>query len=230
MEFQGFLTRALAPLLGFSLPLNTPSQSDTPPFDPSTATLESLRRLLADETVTSAFLVEQYLAQIEDHNAHTITITASKADLIEQARCLDDERMDGHVRGCMHGIPVLVENIQRIGPTLLSELLTKAGMILIARITPSPLMNSENDTHQIPTNTSPALFLPLTITHSVNSPLIQQASCLGLCVMSSTTSSYGAIAKTVQDLMDVMAVLTNEGNSAPLWGNSVSQILDSCRT
>jgi hypothetical protein len=219
MPSLGSLTRTLAFILGYTLPLNLPS-SGTPPFNPSTATLTDLRRLLKAETVTSAFLVEQYLAQIENHNAHTITITAPKADLIEQARCLDDERMDGYVRGRMHGIPVLVENIQRTEPTSLSELLTKAGMILIARITPSPLMNSENDTHQIPTNTSPTLFLPLTITHSVNSPLIQQAGSLGLCVLHPTTSSYGAIARTAQDLVDVMGVLTNEGNSAPLWGNS----------
>ena len=55
--------------------------------------------------------MKQYLAQIKKHNkkgTHAVSTTAPKEDLIERARYLDGERMDGHVRGPLHGIPVLV--------------------------------------------------------------------------------------------------------------------------
>lgn len=55
--------------------------------------------------------MEQYLAQMKKHNkkgTHAVSITAPKEDLIERARYLDGEKMDGHVRGPLHGIPVLV--------------------------------------------------------------------------------------------------------------------------
>lgn len=107
----GALTRAIASFLSYRMALDIPSESNIP-FDPLTATVADLRRLLANETVPSAFLMEQYLAQIKKHNqegTHAVSITAPKEDLIEWARYLDGERMDGHVRGPLHGISVLVE-------------------------------------------------------------------------------------------------------------------------
>ncbi|KAL2038642.1 hypothetical protein N7G274_008690 [Stereocaulon virgatum] len=59
MPYPGTLTRSIASFRGYTLPLNLPFEGN-PPFDPSTATLPDLRRrLLSNENVTSAFLVEQ---------------------------------------------------------------------------------------------------------------------------------------------------------------------------
>ena len=93
----GALTRDIASFLSYRMALDIPSDSNIP-FDPLTATVADLRRLLANETVPSALVMEQYLAQIKKHNqegTHGVSITAPKEDLIEWARYLDGERMNG---------------------------------------------------------------------------------------------------------------------------------------
>ena len=74
----------------------------------------SLQKRLEAKSLTSVELVETCLAQIESHdrqgvNLRAITAIAPLDTLRERARQLDKERSSGHVRSCLHGIPLLVK-------------------------------------------------------------------------------------------------------------------------
>jgi amidase len=59
----------------------------------------------------SAYLINVYLAQIQEHNSYlkAVIVTAPKSKLLEQAKSLDSERSKGKVRSALHGIPILVK-------------------------------------------------------------------------------------------------------------------------
>ena len=225
MQSLGALTRGIASLLGYTVALPIPTEGNGP-FDPLTATAADLRRFLAEETVSSVFLVEQYLTQIEAYNKkeeiNAVILSASREDLIERARCLDDERADGHVRGRMHGIPVLVESHQ---DDAVLDVLTKAGVIVIGRIVISSIATSseddETDTHAV--YSFPGLvatgLTPIIIVVSDINGCISQRGWYGMEAQktSDTTPRLGATAKTPQDVADMMEILTGvtKGRSAP---------------
>lgn len=67
--------------------------------------------LLESGKVTSLDLVGRYVAQIQRHDSklHAMIQTTS-IDLLEQtARSLDQERVDGKIRGPLHGIPITIK-------------------------------------------------------------------------------------------------------------------------
>ncbi|HEY3815114.1 MAG TPA: amidase [Caulobacteraceae bacterium] len=85
---------------------------------------KSIAQLQADLTagrVTSEALVRAYLARIEklDRNGPKLqAVLALNPDALADARKLDAERRAGHVRGPLHGIPVLIkDNIETADPT-----------------------------------------------------------------------------------------------------------------
>lgn len=74
----------------------------------------TLQTKLESGAITSAELVEQYLAQIEKHNKHGLSLNALIAItprqlLLTRAAELDKERNEGKVRSKLHGIPILVK-------------------------------------------------------------------------------------------------------------------------
>ena len=84
---------------------------------------KSIAQLQADltaERVTSEQLVRAYLARIErlDRNGPKLqSVLALNPDALADARKLDAERRAGHVRGPLHGIPVLIkDNIETADP------------------------------------------------------------------------------------------------------------------
>ena len=79
-----------------------------------TATVTELRQLLAHCKVSSVDLVKGYLEQIDKHNhkgmrLNAVISIAPEKDILEQARALDLERVEGKIRGPMHGIPVIIK-------------------------------------------------------------------------------------------------------------------------
>lgn len=88
------------------------------PFDVLTTTATELGSFLSSGAVTSAQLVEVYLAEIDKHNGYlkAVIATAPKTSLVEKAKTLDNERSCGTVRSPLHGLPILV----KVWPTLIA--------------------------------------------------------------------------------------------------------------
>jgi amidase len=105
------------------------------PVDLTTATIPELQGGLAAGRFTSEQLTNAYLARIQEVNSrgpslHAVRVLDGSA--LAQARALDAERARGHVRGPMHGIPVLVkDNIDVKG------LPTTAGALALENSRPS---------------------------------------------------------------------------------------------
>jgi hypothetical protein len=86
-------------------------------FNPLTATVGDLQKLLESGSTTSVEVVETYLAQISKYNhagpkLNALISVAPRHVALQQALLLDAERAAGRVRGPLHGIPfVIKENI-----------------------------------------------------------------------------------------------------------------------
>ena len=101
----GAFTRMIAQIIGYTITNPDPIVT-LPPFDLSTATIPTLRRLLDRGRVSSGFLVEVYLDQVLRH--HFDIFTFEQGELMAQAHICDDTKARGHVVGPLGGIPVLV--------------------------------------------------------------------------------------------------------------------------
>src|SRR5437868_13358280 len=76
-------------------------------------TIEQLQARLASGALTARQLVEAYLERIEavDRGGPRLrSIIESNPDALEIADALDRERADGHVRGPLHGIPIVLKD------------------------------------------------------------------------------------------------------------------------
>jgi amidase len=74
------------------------------------ATVPELQNAMASGQLTSAQLVTGYLERIHSHNALLHSVIETNPDAISIAQQLDQERRSGHVRGPLHGIPVLIKD------------------------------------------------------------------------------------------------------------------------
>jgi amidase len=105
------------------------------PIDLERASIPQLRDALDARLITSEELVQAYLVRIRALNTHGPGLNAVRVltrDSLDQARQADQDRKKGHVRGPMHGIPVLVkDNIDVKG------LPTTAGALALADSYPS---------------------------------------------------------------------------------------------
>lgn len=90
-------------------------------LDLLTVTSTELQSLLDNRDVTSEYLVEAYLDQIQDQNHHGLELNAmisvAERKLIrETAKSLDWERQQGKIRSALHGIPITIKvTFSRIG-------------------------------------------------------------------------------------------------------------------
>jgi amidase len=82
-------------------------------FNVLTATAVDLQQLLQDRTVTSAQLVNEYVAQINQHEPtlNALIAVAPREVLVRTAESLDEERLSGHIRSPLHGIPIVLKVI-----------------------------------------------------------------------------------------------------------------------
>ena len=78
-------------------------------FDPLTATASNLQHLLSSGKLTSVELCQVYLDQILQHDHYLKAVLAVGPTALSQAAVLDEERLQGRVRGPLHGIPILVK-------------------------------------------------------------------------------------------------------------------------
>jgi amidase len=98
------------------------------------ATVLDLQRAMAARRLTSADLVNAYLARIRtfDHGPGELnSIRALNPHALAEARRLDAERRHHHVRGPLHGIPVLLKD--NVGT---KDMPTTAGSIALAGSVP----------------------------------------------------------------------------------------------
>lgn len=92
---------------------------------------KDIATLQADMTagrVSAAELVEAYEARIQKLDPMLHSVLALNPDALGEARALDRERRAGHVRGPLHGIPILIkDNIETLDP-----IPTTAGSLALA--------------------------------------------------------------------------------------------------
>ncbi len=101
-------------------------------FDPTERSLADLQEALRGGGVTSAALTAAYLARIarfDQHGPAYRAVLAVNPDALAAAQALDAERKAGHVRGPLHGVPVLLkDNIETA-----DRMATTAGSWALAR-------------------------------------------------------------------------------------------------
>lgn len=87
-----------------------------------------LQDRLASGSLTSEQLVEALTDRIAKHAdaLKTFISIAPRESVLEQARKLDAERKQGHVRSNLHGIPIVVKDIVVTDPSL--GMTTTAGV------------------------------------------------------------------------------------------------------
>ncbi|KAL7926094.1 amidase signature domain-containing protein [Trichoderma austrokoningii] len=98
----------------FSWPSGTPRRS----IDLSTATAEDLQQLLKAGELTSVELVDRCFAQIDRHDDYLRAILQRNPQARTVAATLDLERKNGHIRGPLHGIPILIKDNIATHPSL----------------------------------------------------------------------------------------------------------------
>lgn len=88
-----------------------------------TAPAHEIQDLLTSGQTTSEIIVGDFLDQIERHNLEghklrAILFTAPRELALGRARQLDEERAAGHVRGPLHGIPIIIKDAYATHPDL----------------------------------------------------------------------------------------------------------------
>ncbi|KAF2970834.1 hypothetical protein GQX73_g2780 [Xylaria multiplex] len=103
-------------------------------IDPLTATAADLQATLTSNSVTSRQLVKLYLDRIGRYDGYfrAVIVTAPEDLLDKAATRLDGERTNGHIRGPLHGIPILIK-------------LVAAGAIIIGKANLSVCANLKSD-------------------------------------------------------------------------------------
>jgi len=129
MDRRDFILTAGSLTLGVSAGLGTALGAD---FDPTECSIAALQQALAAGEITSEGLTAAYLRRIArfDHDgpAHH-SILALNPSALDAARRLDSERQSGHLRGPLHGLPILIkDNIETQDPVA-----TTAGSWSLAR-------------------------------------------------------------------------------------------------
>ena len=123
------------------------------------ATIDELRKALAQQQTTSRNLVQQYLLRIALYEDRLNAIVIVNPNVLRIADSLDGELARGRIRGPLHGIPIaLKDNIHANGmPTTggalafadlvppyeatLTKNLTDAGAIILAKTQLTELAN-----------------------------------------------------------------------------------------
>ena len=119
-----------------SVAAQSPSQPPAAgPFDLEELTIAALQQRMASRQDTSRSLVEKYLARIEaiDRGGPALrSVLEVNPDARDIADRLDAERASGHLRGPLHGIPILLkDNIATA-----DRMMTTAGSLALAGAKP----------------------------------------------------------------------------------------------
>jgi Asp-tRNA(Asn)/Glu-tRNA(Gln) amidotransferase A subunit family amidase len=131
------LALALASALAITATPALSAQSTRPSrtVDVTEASITDLQAALASSRTTSVALVDQYLARIRayDHAGPSLNaIIRVNAKARAEAAALDAERRAGHVRGPLHGIPIVIKDNYDTG-----DMPTSAGSLAMATSQPA---------------------------------------------------------------------------------------------
>jgi amidase len=89
------------------------AQAPRQPFSVVEATIPGMQEAMANGSVTSRELVQQYLARIATYDKKLNAVMTVNPRALQEAEALDKERMQGKVRSPLHGIPIAIkDNIQ----------------------------------------------------------------------------------------------------------------------
>ena len=116
------------------------------PYDVTEKSIAELQADMAAGKVTSEELVKAYIARIEtiDRAGPTLrSVIVLNPHALADARALDKERREGHVRGLLHGVPILLkDNIESAddtattaGSLALKDNVTNRDASLVKRLT-----------------------------------------------------------------------------------------------
>src|SRR5277367_6463968 len=115
-------TSVLAGMSAAVLPAKASARADTTcpasvpeirPFELDEVTIAELQAGMASGKFSARLIAEKYLARIEEIDKHGPSVNSVlevNPDALAIADALDKERKDQHVRGPMHGIPVLIKD------------------------------------------------------------------------------------------------------------------------
>jgi amidase len=118
--------RELILVVGLSIGLGTPAIAA--PYEVAEKDIATLQADMTAGKVDAAELVQAYEARITALDPRLHSVIALNPDALAQARALDVERKAGHLRGPLHGIPILVkDNIETLDP-----IPTTAGSLALA--------------------------------------------------------------------------------------------------
>ncbi len=110
-------------------PLPMPLQT---PFDLEESTIAQLQDAMRSGARTSRSICAAYLARIAALDPKLHAVLETNPDALAIADRLDGERKAGHVRGSLHGIPLLVKDNIATG----DKMMTTAGSLALAGVTP----------------------------------------------------------------------------------------------
>jgi amidase len=74
--------------------------------------IQKVRRRICGRPLLTCYKINPYLECVIETNP----------DALEHARALDDERLKGHIKGPLHGVPVLVKDVGSLDTPLLAPL------------------------------------------------------------------------------------------------------------
>ena len=110
-KFIGTTAATSAALFGGGLTsLVSRSASAAEDFDFLEKSIPELQAAMASGQLTSEDLVKGYLSRIDSLNSLLNSVIETNPDAVEIAQHLDNERRRGHIRGRLHGIPILVKD------------------------------------------------------------------------------------------------------------------------
>src|SRR3954447_4099671 len=129
------LASTLLVLVLAAIPSRAPAATDCvrtlAGIDLQTAITPELQSALADGRITSVDLVNAYLVRIAAYDGKLNAIRTTAPNALAEARELDAERAAGHVRGPLHGIPILLKDNYDT-----TDMPTTAGSIALEGVVP----------------------------------------------------------------------------------------------
>src|SRR6266853_2385035 len=109
-EFLGTTLAGSAALFAGGLSLLVPRSTSASTANFIEATIPQLQALMSSGALTSVELTTDYLNRIATFNPLLHAVIETNPDALKIAKKLDTERHSGHLRGPLHGIPVLVKD------------------------------------------------------------------------------------------------------------------------